>query len=306
MLVVLIAIIIIMLAGWGISILMIKEINSITRQLEFIKANRTNMIITSRYSNNNTLKNFTNQINAVIIEAAISRRDYITKEENLKDTLTSLSHDIRTPLTSLDGYFQLFFDASTSDEQEQYQKIIKEQINCLRDMLDTLFTYTKLQNNSYKFDMEMCSVNKILLKCLFGFYQEFKDKKIEPKIQLIDEQILILGNENALKRIFQNLIKNCMEHGNGDLNLIMEREENKVIIMVVNHYNDEGINIEGVFDMFYKADRARSHTSTGLGLAIAKELVEKIGGSIEASIFEDEFKIEVCFPVAEADAWENT
>lgn len=288
----------IMIIGWWINYLIMKEIKSITTQLKFIKNNKTNMIVTSTYRNNSTLRNFTNQINAVINESATSRQIYITKDETLKNTLTSLAHDIRTPLTSLDGYFQLLLDSPEEGEKEQYQKIIKEEIDCLRNMTDTLFTYTKLQNRSYKFDVEKCCINNILLECLFGFYQKFRDEKIEPNLIIEDEnQLFIMGNEIFLKRIFQNLIKNSIEHGNGDLKVVFRKIDNAAAISFINHFNNENLNIDEIFQMFYKSDRSRSFSSTGLGLAIVKELVERFNGKIEVETPENQFKIDIYFPI---------
>lgn len=297
MLILLTIVTITMLATWGMTYLILKEIKSITTQLEFIKDNNTNMIITSRYSNNSSIGRFINQINELIENTSILRRNYLNKENNLKDTLTNLSHDIRTPLTSLDGYFQLVVNATSSREREQYNIIIKEQIDCLKDMVDTLFTYTKLQNNSYKLELEVCCVNEILMTCLFSFYQRLQDKRIEPELSFTDRLLYVLANENALKRVFQNLIKNCIEHGCGDMQIKLGCLDEHVIISFVNHYNSQMLNVNNIFNMFYKADKARSRTSTGLGLAIVKELIENLQGNIEADVTEGKFEIVIQLPI---------
>jgi len=278
-----------MIIGWGLVYLILKEINSITTQLEFITENKTNMIVTSKY--NNSIRTFINRINLLIENTSMLRRDYIHKENNLKDTLTSLSHDIRTPLTSLDGYFQLLFDTDSSIEKDQYKSIIKEQIDSLKDMIDTLFTYVKLQNNSYKLELKRCCVNEILMDCLFGFYQKLNNEGMEPKLKISDRQLHVLANKNALKRVFQNLIKNCIEHGNGDMEIELEDSCESINISFSNHFENNGLNIKQVFNMFYKADEARSHTSTGLGLAIVKELIENFCGNVEARAEDDKFQI---------------
>jgi signal transduction histidine kinase len=218
------------------------------------------------------------------------------KEQALKDLVTNLSHDIRTPLTSLDGYFQLLMSCEVKEDQERYYKIISGRIESLRILLDQLFMYMKLQNNSYEFEMSDCNLNKLLYDGLFEFYQEFTDRSMEPDIQIPEETIMIKANCPAFSRIIQNIIKNILEHGNNNFVVRVATTGKKVFIEFENGVlSNSTMDISKIFDRFYKADTARTSTSTGLGLAIAKELVIKMNGEIKAATNENTFTITIQF-----------
>ena len=271
-----------------------RRIKSINRQLEYINSHATNMIVTGDYGNA-SITELVNEINGLLTQTAKLRKEYLNKESNLKDTLTSLSHDIRTPLTSLDGYFQLLHDSNSPAERERYIAAIRERIESLKLMLDELFTYAKLQDGSYPLDMEYHNLNKLLYDTAFSFYDDFKRRSIEPKIQITEEQVTVFCNYTALKRAMQNIIKNSLEHGENSFSIELENIENEAVITFKNSYrNTDEIDVEHVFDRFYKADTARKRVSTGLGLSIAKEIVEKMGGQIEAHIEDNMFIVKVC------------
>lgn len=206
---------------------------------------------------------------------------------------------MRTPLTSLDGYFQLLSKCDNPAERERYLGIIQNRITCLKDMIEELFTYAKLQNDSYDIKLERCCLNKILLDSAFSFYHDFKAAGISPQVDICEEQLYILGNEASMARVFQNIIKNSLEHGRDYFKMQMERVSEQVSITFSNKFSDnDKINAEQVFDMFYKADSARSRTSTGLGLAIAKELISRMNGIITVNAADDIFSIMIRFKCA--------
>jgi signal transduction histidine kinase len=226
--------------------------------------------------------------------------DVEKKEQALKDLVTNLSHDIRTPLTSLDGYFQLLMACEVKEDRERYYKIISGRIESLRILLDQLFMYMKLQNNSYEFEMSQCNLNKLLYDGLFEFYQEFTDRMMEPVVEIPEETITIMANYPAFSRVIQNIIKNILEHGSNRFAMHVVTVGKKVSIEFENGFlSNNAMDISKIFDRFYKADPARTSTSTGLGLAIAKELVLKMNGEINATANEDTFTITIQFDMVE-------
>ena len=270
-----------------------KQVKAICRQIRYINTHETNMIVTGDY-NQSSITALANEINEFLTRTARLRQELLHKESTLKDTITSLSHDIRTPLTSLDGYFQLLQASSTAQERQRYISIVKERIVSLDMLLEELFTYAKLQDGSYPLSIEQMPVNELLYEGIFSFYEDFRRQNIEPIARIADERIEVRANYTALKRAMHNVIKNALEHGEGFFTLKLERCRDKAVISVQNGVSSAGeIDIEHVFDRFYKADAARQHSSSGLGLAIAKQIVEKMGGSIAASIEKDVFTIEI-------------
>ena len=228
-----------------------RQVKDICRQLSFLMKQDSNMLIT-REMDLRGIGELADVLNEWLELKRREKKEYLKKEEMISDTYTNLSHDIRTPLTSLDGYFQLMETCEDQEEQRRYMKIIQERIGSLKEMLEELFTFTKLFMN---------------------------------------------GNEQGIQRIFQNIIKNGLDHGEKKISISLEEVENNIRIQIKNQVcHVEKINVDQVFERFYKADEARSKTSSGLGLSIAKELVLRMDGKISARIEGNEFCVEIVFP----------
>lgn len=276
-----------------------RQVKHTCRQLAFIKANDTNMRLEclGGFPELDVLRQ---EINEVISQTKKLNRETLRGEQQFKEIITNISHDIRTPLTSLDGYFQLLQEAESEEERGRYVVIIKERISGLKEMLEELFTYTKLQNRSYELPVETMDFGKCVYETVFSFYEEFTGRALEPEVEFTEEACFVIGNKEAFRRILQNIIKNALEHGKERFVLRLEKGPKCVRFLCENDVErPEEINVEQVFERFYKADSARTHTSTGLGLSIAKSFTEKLNGRIEAKLTEKAFCIAVEFPLTE-------
>lgn len=274
-----------------------RQVKMICRQLSFLNEHQTNMRLTSNLPFKE-LYELVDDINNFLDLSQEIRKSAHQSENSLKETITNLSHDIRTPLTSMDGYFQLLIQSDSEEDRQHYIDIIRSRITSLKDMLEELFTYTKLQNDSYELEVESLDFAKSVFDTVFSFYDEFQKKDIEPKIDFCEGHLFIAGNHEAVRRALQNVIKNALEHGQKKIVLELKEENNQAIFRCLNGVeNANDIDMEQVFSRFYKADSARSNTSTGLGLSIAKGLIEKMGGSIKASLDNEMFAIEISFAI---------
>jgi signal transduction histidine kinase len=290
-----IILVVIAILGIGLSFYYRHQIKNVKSQISFLNQHETNMLITSDQKSG-CVADLTDELNTLIEQTAALRKEIADSESHLKDTIINLSHDIRTPLTSMDGYFQLLLKSDDPEERQQYAAVISDRLSSLKEMLDELFTYAKLTNKAYEVELSPCAVNEILLSVLFSFYKDIKQRGIEPLVNVPEQDIFIQGNEPALRRIFQNILKNCIEHGNNQLSVRLINSSDMVQIYFENDYQmQEPIDANKVFDRFYKADGARSKTSTGLGLSIAKELVERLNGSITGNVKNDIFTITITF-----------
>ena len=290
-----IILVVIAILGIGLSFYYRHQIKNVKSQISFLNQHETNMLITSDQKSG-CVADLTDELNTLIEQTAALRKEIADSESHLKDTIINLSHDIRTPLTSMDGYFQLLLKSDDPEERQQYAAVISDRLSSLKEMLDELFTYAKLTNKAYEVELSPCAVNEILLSVLFSFYKDIKQRGIEPLVNVPEQDIFIQGNEPALRRIFQNILKNCIEHGNNQLSVRLINSSDMVQIYFENDYQmQEPIDANKVFDRFYKADGARSKTSTGLGLSIAKELVERLNGSITGNVKNDIFTISITF-----------
>jgi signal transduction histidine kinase len=274
-----------------------RQVKDICRQLAFLMKHDSNMLIHREFGLGG-IGMLSDRLNDLLELRRKEKQYYQEKETLIADTYTNLSHDIRTPLTSLDGYFQLMEACENVEEQRRYLNIIHERIHSLNEMLEELFMFTKLKNESYRLELTSCCINRILKETVFSYYDDWVRREIQPDIQITEEQLYIDGNKQGLSRIIQNVIKNGLDHGEKKIRIVLKREQNQAVLRISNQViASEQIDIEHVFDRFYKADAARSKTSTGLGLSIAREFVRRMNGEIGAKIEKNEFIVEMSFPI---------
>lgn len=274
-----------------------RQVKDICRQLAFLMKHDSNMFIHREFGLGG-IGMLSDRLNDLLELRRKEKQYYQEKETLIADTYTNLSHDIRTPLTSLDGYFQLMEACENVEEQRRYLNIIHERIHSLNEMLEELFMFTKLKNESYRLELTSCCINRILKETVFSYYDDWVRREIQPDIQITEEQLYIAGNKQGLSRIIQNVIKNGLDHGEKKIRIVLKREQNQAVLRISNQVTaSEQIDIEHVFDRFYKADAARSKTSTGLGLSIAREFVRRMNGEIGAKIEKNEFIVEMSFPI---------
>lgn len=274
-----------------------RQVKDICRQLSFLKEHESNMMVGSDFDSGG-IRMLVDNLNELLDMQRKKRRDYQKKEALIADTYTNLSHDIRTPLTSLDGYFQLIEECDNVDDQKRYLGIIHERIYSLNEMLEELFTFTKLKNESYKIELEPCCINRILKETVFSYYDDWLKNGIQPDIKITEKLLVVNANKQALRRVIQNVIKNGLDHGEKKIKIELFNELNQVVLRISNKVtNPQEIDVDHVFDRFYKADTARSRTSSGLGLSIAKEMVKRMDGEIGAGIDGDEFIVWMKFSI---------
>ncbi len=274
-----------------------RQVKDICRQLAFLLKHDSNMPIT-RDIDFGSIGKLADLLNEYLASKRREHAQYRKKEKIISDTYTNLSHDIRTPLTSLDGYFQLLEECGSTDDRQRYLTVIRERIESLKEMLEELFTFTKLKNETCPLELTRCCITQILKETVFSYYEDWTKLGIEPEILIAEERLYLLGNPPALRRIIQNILKNAVEHGEKKIKIALYSEGKQILLAVSNQVtHPEQIDVTMIFERFYKADEARSRTSTGLGLAIAKELALRMAGEIKADLTEDIFCIVIRFPV---------
>ena len=274
-----------------------RQVKAACRHMVFLQKNRTNLRLRSGLPFPE-LSDLADQVNIVLEQSEKLKREAAAGDRDLKEAITNISHDIRTPLTSLDGYFQLLSQAESEEERQQYISVIQSRIESLKDMLEELFTYTKLQNEAYTLQTKPVDFYSCVCNALLAFYNDFQEKGITPETDFCEGKIEMIGNTEAIRRIVQNILKNVLEHGSSKVFLRMKQEEGEVHFSCSNKLkHPEKVEIAQVFDRFYKADPARTHSSAGLGLAIAKGLAKRMNGRMEAELDGEWFRLHVYFPL---------
>ena len=273
-----------------------RQVQKACRQLAFLKNHQTNLRLTSDLPFHE-LNELVDGINDILDLSREIKKTAQQSEDSLKETITNLSHDIRTPLTSMDGYFQLLTQSQSEEERQHYIAVIQSRIVSLKDMLEELFTYTKLQNETYELEVEPLDFGKSVLTP-FSPSMTNSSARIEPQIDFCDGHLSILGNPEAIRRALQNIIKNALEHGQKQISFSLSADDKQAVFRCRNDVkNPDEVDMSRVFSRFYKADSARSSASTGLGLSIAKGLIDRMGGMITADLNGSTFSIEISFSI---------
>lgn len=219
------------------------------------------------------------------------RRKYIQGDAELKDAVTNISHDLRTPLTAISGYLQLLENEEKSDEVARYIEIIKNRCELMKQLTEELFRYSVVTSTSDKLKYESLSLNSVLEESISTYYAALKNAQINPDIAICESKVMRTLDKNALSRIFSNIISNAIKYSDGDLSISLH--DNGEIIFSNHTSNMDEIQAGKLFNRFYTVENAEK--STGLGLSIAKVLTEKLNGSISAQYKNGILSISVCF-----------
>ena len=216
-------------------------------------------------------------------------------EEELKYTIASVSHDIRTPLTGASGYMQMAEKTEDPDKRKEYCRIVRGRLKDLEQLLDQLFLYTKLTSQEISLQMEPVSLFPLVCEVLTGFYGKFQEQNREPSLDFQEEAIQIQGDSSQLKRVLGNLVSNSLSYGLGPLFIVQKGNT----LTFSNKVKDpESIDPDQMFARFYRGDPSRNASKgshAGLGLSIARELTQAMGGKIEARLHEDILEIVLTF-----------
>lgn len=201
----------------------------------------------------------------------------IQEKEQLKHSIADISHDLRTPLTSIQGYLTLLKDCEDKEEQEHYFSVIQAKTDYLTELVQIFYDLSLIESDDYILGIEKIDVNRIVTDCLINKYNELKE--LSPTIKIENAPVWIIGNAVACKRIIDNLVTNAIRYSDDDIEIVMDADG---IFTVKNTTSElKNIDVNILFQKFYTVDTSRSNGNTGLGLYIVKELLNKIEGGIK-------------------------
>ena len=276
-----------------------RVIRIMTKKLHFIRQHETNMNI-NLPMRLKVLDELAAELN-YIMNNYKNEKNIITKaQQEFKEELTNISHDLRTPLTSIAGYVQMLESEKTSSQKkEEYYDIIRRRIDSLVKMLDELYDFARIESDEYQLSIGKINISNLLTEVISLFYYDFTLRGEEPFISIPSKPIYINGDKEAISRVVQNMIKNYLTHGTGAISISVEEQGHDVWISFKNPAPGlEKEAAEKLFHRFYTVDQSRTKKTTGLGLAIVKNLVTKMNGRVESSVSNSELIITIILPLS--------
>lgn len=260
-----------------------RQISEITDALADIKNGNGNRRILS--AANELVAPIAYEINEIVVSYENRLSTFRQTEETNRQLMTSLSHDVRTPLTTLIGYLDAAHKGIvTGKERDDYIEIARRKAHDLKEYIDVLFDWFKLNSNEFAMELQIVEAAELTRDILIDWIPILEDKQIAYNIDIPEQPFRVRLDTDGYMRILNNLIQNVISHSRADKIEIALTKKNQNMEITV---TDNGIGIEKedlkhIFERLYKCDKGRSEKGSGLGLSIVHQLVEKMNGTITA------------------------
>lgn len=240
-----------------------------------------------------------------LVDSAVQSMDDERKIEKSKDELiTNVSHDLRTPLTSIIGYLGLIEDKQYQNEEDilKYTHIAYEKAKQMKNLVDDLFEYTKAQQHGAPVNIMRVDLDQLLEQLTASFALEAERRGIEISSKVVPNPLMIEADPEKLGRVFNNLVANAFKYGNGAsyIRITAHQEQANVVVKVANDGTPIPKEAQShLFERFYRAEASRSRATggTGLGLAIVKSIVDLHHGQVTVTSDENETAFIVTLPL---------
>lgn len=270
-----------------------KEMKDIASQLREIQSIDTNIVIHSHYG---TADDLINDMNSYIRTAREYKTDYLKKKHIHDQMMTNISHDLRTPLTSALGYIDIVINSDIPEEEKKRELcIIEKRLLRLQELIDSFFELSQMISKGEVTELYVLDLVSVIEESIVNYYDDYTRRNRKISLDCEIPRIRLTSNKMILLRVFDNIINNALKHGEGDLSVSVKCE-NGVTVRFSNKTYISEADTDRVFDEFYTVDISRTKGNTGLGLAIAKQFTEMLGGTISALLEEGLFMIEINFP----------
>ena len=273
-----------------------KEMKSVNRQLKELIDVSTNQLV---HTENGLGTDLINTVNSLLVRMQTIRVEYAHRSHTLDQMLTNISHDLRTPLTSAMGYMNLVLDSDLPEEEKERElEIVRRRLVRLEELINAFFEFSSIISRGEQPKKEPIDLVSALEEAISHAYDDFTVAGCKIDFKCEGRKWMLNSNYAMLMRIFDNLIGNAKKHGVGDLTILAQKTEEGYRVEFTNP-SPESIDVSRVFDEFYTTDISRTNGSSGLGLAIAKQFTEMLGGKITAKSEEGNFTIGLEFEISE-------
>jgi len=226
------------------------------------------------------------------------------KSERMKaELITNVSHDIKTPLTSIINYADLIGKEACENERiTEYAEVLSRQSARLKRLIDDLVEASKAATGNLEVVLGPCEVGVLLEQTVGEYEQRLRERSLEIVLRKPEEEISVMADGRRMWRVLDNLMNNVCKYAQGETRvyLTLERQENRAVITLKNISREPlGLSADEFLERFVQGDSSRNSDGNGLGLSIAKSLTELQGGMLNLTVDGDLFKIQLCFPICE-------
>lgn len=272
-----------------------RQIRSITKQMNQLNQGKSEKILDLSLIDSD-LENLASELNQQYQKQRSITANALRQEENLKESIANLSHDLRTPLTIIIGHLQLLQKSKLSKEQTCRVEIALRKSFRLKNLISTFYELSVLDSNHMDLNLENINVSNLFMDFIAEQASQFYKKQIRPEIHMPQSSIFIKADSNMLERIFQNLLTNAIKYTKGAIKISFFDTQKHVIFQIENTIDEtHQLDTERIFERFYTGNPSRNGESSGLGLAVVKSLVEKMNGTISASLCNNVLSIQITF-----------
>ncbi len=261
-----------------------KEMKRMTRELERIRTKGTDERLQIKLGNRTT-ERLAVEINALMDEKQEVRGGAIRREKELTEMITSMSHDLRTPLTAIIGYVQLLDKPEiTLEEHTRYTSIVYGRASQLQALIQSFFALSAIQSGQEVLQMKKIDLKEMVKNTVLSYYDMFQENQKKVVFDLPKEKCFIIGDRTACKRIIENIVLNALQHSTKDVEVIVELRNEEISFSVRNAIRpDASLDERRLFDRLYTGDSTRKY-HRGLGLPIVDRLMNQMHGQVEAQV----------------------
>ena len=241
------------------------------------------------------------EINILLELRTADEAAYRARERALRRQIANVSHDLRTPLTSILGYLQLLEgDALSDEERARYLAVVESRAKVLQELITSFYDLSRLEAGEYPIAREPVDLREVVSGLLAAFYEDL-ERKFTVTVDIPDVLPPVWGDKAALGRVYTNLVRNALEHGGNTLSVVLRAASGGVESVFENGGADlADEDVPHVFDRFFTSDKSRTGRNTGLGLAIVKTLTDQMGGTAGAGLERDRFRVTLTWKAAPA------
>lgn len=258
-----------------------KQISEMTDALTDIKDGNGNRRILS--ASNELVAPIAYEINEIVVSYESRLSMFCQTEEANRQLMTSLSHDVRTPLTTLIGYLDAAHKGIvTGKDRDDYIETARRKAYDLKEYIDVLFDWFKLNSNEFDMEINTIEAAELTRDILIDWIPIFEDQQIDYHIDIPEQPFRVKLDTDGYMRILNNLIQNVVAHSHADrIEMALSKQRgNMKILLTDNGVGIEKDDLKHIFERLYKCDKGRSEKGSGLGLSIVHQLVEKMNGTI--------------------------